>query len=1055
MAITLDKTITRNSGNIINTDTNYSELNVKANGLVEGIVDHIETELGSVEAQVNADLVVLDARISALASATDTVYSNESIDKKNILQNEANFSAYGYTKALTVEERFLETNTPNVVVDKVVDDVRFSDGLYERLGGELITNGWNNSGVSSAVNNGQVTVTITGTANWEWYNIQQVIPVENGKTYLISVTQLSHNCYYAGVIISTDSTLGSVDLYFGTYFGTGEETQTILYTATTTGNAYFKLTARGDLGKTVTYDNISVHEVQQATLPVAPFAPTSTDELLDDKVNGLTCQMAHSKGDIVVTGNELVTNGTFDTDPNVEWTLSSGATWNNTNGTINVPQTATPVLDGQAPFVLGAYNTVTYTLSNVVGTGGFEVYIYDAAIPGYIYQGASTSNGTFTKTFFVPLTAQTAIRFKGTWGGTCEVDNISVKLADNIYQAKVDTTTGALLSDTTKFQVLPQVTRQDVITLRKNKITKVVDYHTFKGTKYFGEGYSQADVMSYYGYSQVDKNLWEDATYEYVFVELKNSLNAGAYHPVYNIMGTFLSARESDGVAGATQWYSSTVKIGMDSMYESILFRTQRSDQLGAVGGYSGRPDSKFYDKVYLNGFGGLIPSSKYLAYAGKEMPRLLDSESNELLSESWLEEGVEIVECLMAYAITTNYIAIEKGTSGARNEPRDFTASNIKVGGSIYVSNGEIGRIETVDEQETYYRIYLDRAISSTTSDTILIPFTKPHLLTYKSSTTTDIIGSPSNYPTDWLSHLASGKSIVGNALLVGQDGTSCIPDGTSKEYIFCKKGTEGLNSQYSNNSGDTWASTTAWNIYMMSVGNSHTDNIVTGQIRLMNYQSANQSALQSDPQRVLQVQPKAIASNSHSVYKGAMMTYAGTGKVAVGNGSNGLESRLVENVDIPTEPIDIIVNVVMPLVQGEFYWIYEDSISAEFGVGIYERTGASTASYTPTTSHTYGTAFGWEFRGISATTPDHNTISLDNSNSPATKWFTTLAEMEDGELAIQTFSEEGKYNVSGYGWATGTGLTFEQLSNGTKDGVYEDALQTKTLIKRLGIWA
>lgn len=84
MAITLDKTITRNSGNIINTDTNYSELNVKASGLVEDVVSHLEAELLNAEAQVNTQLTTLDNTIT------------ETLDSKNLTlqyKNDAQASA--------------------------------------------------------------------------------------------------------------------------------------------------------------------------------------------------------------------------------------------------------------------------------------------------------------------------------------------------------------------------------------------------------------------------------------------------------------------------------------------------------------------------------------------------------------------------------------------------------------------------------------------------------------------------------------------------------------------------------------------------------------------------------------------------------------------------------------------------------------------------------------------------------------------------------------------------------------------------------------------------
>lgn len=63
--------------------------------------------------------------------------------------------------------------------------------------------------------------------------------------------------------------------------------------------------------------------------------------------------------------------------------------------------------------------------------------------------------------------------------------------------------------------------------------------------------------------------------------------------------------------------------------------------------------------------------------------------------------------------------------------------------------------------------------------------------------------------------------------------------------------------------------------------------------------------------------------------------------------------------------------------------------------------------------------------------TQPVHGTIALDNANSPASKWFETLEEGNNGVLA-GVYGEELVYN-SGTTSFDGDDDTFEQLTNGT----------------------
>lgn len=711
-------------------------------------------------------------------------------------------------------------------------------------------------------------------------------------------------------------------------------------------------------------------------MPYTLFDPLANDELLDDKVNGLTCQVEHDKGDIVVTGNNHTLNGDFETDPNTEWTANNGTIASVAGGVTGNCLEVTRSGAGGDQGAIQSYTldaNTTYILSGYVKSGttgdeSFKFIMYNSISTNIeSVEGVSSSSW---KPYSVEFTTDNdttnliQIRKNTSTDGTMLFDNISVKLKDPIKQATVDTPSSDLTSS--DWQTLPQVTTQSVVELTKHKTSKAVAYRTSRLTTYFGEGYSQKDVMEYLGYSQIDKNLWEDSEYEYIFVGLKNSLNTGAYHPDYNAFGTGSFVVGGDtapyvNLSYPVDWNDTDggnygAPFNVYSIFECFgaTYGVSQSLAQGELGVYyngdvntpsgkKGRPDSKFYDKVYLSGLGGLIPSSKYLAYAGKEPVRLLDSESNELISESWLQGDEEY--------LTYNTATISEDLTDTSKTLWNLTRKAIEVYQVLY----------TLDSGITW-------DIQTFTHDSI--------------------------------------------------------------------------NNQ-------------------ITLGTARTDIKV-------NYKASNQSATQSDPQKVLQVQPKAIASNSHSVYKGAMMTYAGTGgKVAVGNGSNGLESRALENFE-PNE--DARLNIIRPneptaLVSNTTYLILGFTSLSD---GYYKWNGTAypcSAKFTPPQ--------GWGAASMSAsnevnylstlstacsgsyTTPQHPTISLDNSNSTATKWFTTLAEMEDGELVVQTFSEEGAYNASGYGWDTGTGLTFEQLTNGLKDGVYENDLQTKALVKRLGVYS
>jgi hypothetical protein len=189
------------------------------------------------------------------------------------------------------------------------------------------------------------------------------------------------------------------------------------------------------------------------------------------------------------------------------------------------------------------------------------------------------------------------------------------------------------------------------------------------------------------------------------------------------------------------------------------------------------------------------------------------------------------------------------------------------------------------------------------------------------------------------------------------------------------------------------------------------------------------------SDPKAVKLVGNYVTGTNSHSIYKGNQLVP--TGKVNVGNGSNGLENRVIENtveadVNIATLiPIDIYI--ANPIVTGDIVLNWWDE-NAPNGLGFYERTSGSSNTWVPNNE----TFSGWSFVASYplSTTPTHATIALDDSNSPAVKFIETIAEDDDGMAHYQVFAQEMVSQGGVYGGDTTDELgngTFTQLINGT----------------------
>lgn len=281
-------------------------------------------------------------------------------------------------------------------------------------------------------------------------------------------------------------------------------------------------------------------------------------------------------------------------------------------------------------------------------------------------------------------------------------------------------------------------------------------------------------------------------------------------------------------------------------------------------------------------------------------------------------------------------------------------------------------------------------------------------------------------SYPTMMTGRLASGKPLVGlNPLLVGQDGASYIPNSTTLAPTASRKVALALDvGVVSLNSGISWITASVEGPKINLVTNTFLSTpYTTGYVWILPYISSNPVANISTPKAVQQVGNYAVATNSHSVYKGNNLTQL-IGKVAVGNGAKGLESKVVEDVDmIGAYAYSAIPNVAYSYYAGEIKYVDSKVFpNIHKGTGYYYFPTAL-SNWAVNSLDTFGTHI---FIGRYLNIPIHSTIALDNSNSPAIKTLSTIATADDGELLYQVFGEE----------IVGTGDTgsFSQLANGTK---------------------
>ena len=984
-------------------------------------------------------------------------------EEQNVVINDANFVASGHTKEPL---EYIETDTPYTIIDPSTDAINVGGTLVEVVGDELVTNGdfdtsdltqWSTTdGGLIEVENGSMKLT-NGSALYSDATLD-LSGVTNGLAYTLEVDiysgSINNRAFLSGDFASNITNDGKLVAHF-----------------IANGTEAFKVT----LGSNVVGDyayvkNISVKEIQPILLPNAPF---DTDTSRTETTTDLTTTGAVSKGDFVVHDIQA-----FEFSESIAWT------YNGIVADANAPSGNLYKVSGNAvadTSVLDFGSSGQPTLLRYLHIDDWWfpcTYLFKANSLNYQFyvdKGLADSLGLKT------LTSKT-----GVMEGLLANNN---KVADEVYQAIEDTALmydyendgtsqsvalvgGEVIfnndgndvnglnghyyknlvynsttdlstrdySNTTnwldlgtatnmsllnpKFQPRDRVARQDPAVRRIHKTTLAYDKHTFKGTALFDDTASPTEWMTHYFGSPDSTGLWSDATYYYLPLDIFERLNLGAYHPIFNELGGRVW-KDASSIARA--WYNSSNLIsGTIGCFDATIDGGTIIAQ-GNIGSTAWRPDETFYDKAYIN----QSRNHRLSAYGKSEADILNDfARDNENGTLSGVDGMVEAIYVTQKFSTATASTLLV-----AKSEYPYWEQLPTVVRGIHH--NGQVAEVTSVsDNDATYFIINLAISIDRVVNEPILIARKSPHTFRADGMLVNDIIGDPANYPQILKDRLAVGKSALINPLLVDDRGNSLIPSdpSTLDDYKLSKKSLDSVIQLVNTiDGGDTWDATSS---YLRAVDNiENSFNLYTTSLNVMIAPyTAKTSPLKSIEQGTTKATlDKVYASNSHSIYKGGAAVANGTGKIPTGNGTNGFESRGLENVGIGVFDVLVKPNVTVSYISGDILNFKEYTNVSDARYWRILITGSASWNDTLADSTLEGSA---NFEEVSAitTTPTHNTIALDNQDSIASKRFYTLELDSNDEYIGRMYTQEMKWDFTVDSASEFTAIT---SANVTDDGV------------------
>lgn len=954
---------------------------------------------------------------------------------KNTINALAPYS--GYTQVSKKLDNFVFKTDANFTY-KVADKnrfVKFGDTVVDTYGPELITNGDFSNGTTgwSTVNseyivNGQYNV--PATISSDIYLMSNNFSAQSG-----GLLKIEFNVAKAG----TYSYLRIYDFNTSTYIyveaTAGKKTYYFKY-----NEAYPRLTFRFYDGMQDNFiiDNISVREIK-----TADFTNTVPDvaEVITNGSN--TTSVAVSVGDYVIDGSELVTNGTFDTDIS-GWTIAEG-TFSYNNGTVINTSTTFSRLYQDIPTTVGVKYAIK--IGNNFNTGHLRVYRANGTTE--LVNSGVAVNGAKIYTF-TALDTTCRINITSVWTSTV-IDNISVRRVSDTFRAKQNAPIGTALTNTVYFEDRTSigVTNQALAYHAYNTLTNA--YEGIKTEVLFSD-VSKEDLLdnpswlARNGFSKVSQFLYSKGSYNAGVSGQYTTLNKGLFHPLLNYMGTRKASDDK-------YWYDTTVS------FTSVADCFNPTKLLTASGnvasGKSGRPTGDttlYYDVCY--------PS---LYQDVREYSKILNRDEVKLIIADKEENGVDEVTYFGSTSLSTNFCSLYSttgsiafytksgntlvvgnnvefylngtrytlyvssivsssaftGNPGSLNNTLFWTYLSNIFGNNRYITFGDLLSAGIV------YRRKDNGTYSSKWESASTHISTKP-ILSSNTKLQPKAISNPTHYSQIMKDRLVSGNGIVGLLPdLVDDTGASNLPNGSKTVFKLNGKFTTTHQVLKSTDSGVTWS--------LLALTTHYTVNTITNSIAFVTAPASTDIILiadtdkclpyiQATPLPVIDVEPKVIATNSHNIYKGALIGNQVSGKIQVGNGTNGYESKMLEN-EFPYFDDYFEYGVAKEYIKGKRYLTLLGGASIT-QYGVYARLGDT---YTSTFATTYivNDSSNWGLLYIiNSSSLSHLAITLDNSNSPASKRFKAISQGTNGVVG----------SVYGMEFTAGgdTG-SFSQLTNGT----------------------
>ena len=801
--------------------------------------------------------------------------------------------------------------------------------------------------------------------------------------------------------------------------------------------------------------NISVKEITTADL--TSYMPEV--QVQDQATNGLVVQSSVNAGDYVVASSSVeVTNGDLTTDTS-GWAFTAPSTFVSSVGA------------GVFTRVTGGGNSISQTLTTVIGveyTALVELLSIDSNTLTFTLGTSSTTataQGTL-KVDFIATSTSTPLVIAIDNLVSFTVDNISVQLKEDIYRATEDT--ADMYDKTIQLNVeytvltgevayITEMLSPDGFYLRIGADetftrTSAADYDTFTNTwvrlgtatnmsllnPYFQQrdyvsnqvlayrksdgtlGYETLfvdatetdtvnDVMLANGWSKLSNGYYSKGLVSATPMGMWQTGNKGYTNPMYNPNG--MRKAIISGI-GSGLWYQSTFSQSVATCFTDYTVSGSTIGYDAGTGyvlsGFTGRPDNKFYDIIYKDQWqdwrleaNECLPAEELLAIGSKAKSGQVDGVSGMV--------GTYGASAAGSVRTDSTYIATVSFTDGL------FTSSIVgetitveltqDASGTTYTMSGTVNSIlaPTIINFDTIGFTSTPPLPVATWTNSHGLTATKTiPILSSGSHLTTDLIGDPANYPQAMKDILASGKPLIGiNPLLVDQNLTVFNANST---LVLSEKGVDAVTAISTGDAGVTWGTPSTVSTGIENVTENWRIDAVPLRVVLNNYTAKNTTTKISDPKAVKAVGDYATGTNSHSVYKGNQLVP--TGKVNVGNGSNGLESRGLENAHIGAG------ETAYPLVDVN---VYPNATIEMYGFSLIEDGTIFLYSGPSTLAGNYGVNTDFEADADwtvvptpIGSTPDHNTIALDNSNSPAVKFLETIAVDDDGMAHYQVMAEE-----------------------------------------------